>query len=326
MSVQEKEKSRFTLTRGDKIVLVFIAAVVFVIIVLSILQRAGLSLINGLLPLQLPVVALIALVGWGVSLLVRRIRNKPVKLVLTLVLVIVAMLVVTVLFTYVSFMANLTTAQRYATRTSPSGARKIVILRILDPDEEHIEARRQARLAEDPASNPEPTLEDYAYIYRAYPSVMNIFYKNNADVEGEVYLAYVENLLPKAEAAETTADAAEMAPDAAAEAADAAAEAGVETANDAVETSAETATDAAVDTADVEETAEAAAEAATEATDPTQAPAETAVPAENQPARAVLSHGQLMIEWLDDEQAVRLFAENPGPEEGGECVLRFPAK
>ena len=62
-------------------------------------------------------------------------------------------------------------------------------MRQVDPEEERLDARRSARLAANPDGDPEYTVQDWGYVYRAYPRVLNVFYRSNADAEGEIYLA-----------------------------------------------------------------------------------------------------------------------------------------
>lgn len=184
------EKKRFVLGTADKIWLGLLAVLSAVILVLSILQRCGLSLINGTVMLYLPVLAILTLVSWGIYALVRRIKNRTAKVLLGGVLVLVLMLALVVVFTYISFMSAITVPQRYATLKSPSGARQVVVMRLIDAGEERVNARKAARLAQDPDGDTESILQDWCYQYRAYPKALGPFYRSNADVQGEVYLAY----------------------------------------------------------------------------------------------------------------------------------------
>ena len=75
MSMDNTSVRRFSMRRSDKIVLAVLGVLVLLIIALNILQRCGLSLVNGALMLYLPVLTLLTLVGWGGYVLFRRIPN-----------------------------------------------------------------------------------------------------------------------------------------------------------------------------------------------------------------------------------------------------------
>ena len=190
MKKKESRTRFFTLRPSDKLVLCLIAVMVLVIIVLSIMQRAGLSLIRGELMVFLPFLALAVLVGWGAVALLRLIRNRTAKTIVSAVVILALVVVAALAFLYVSFMTTITVPQRYATLTSPNGTHKLVVLRTLDPDTDRIEARRAARLANDPDGSQEIIAADWGYIYRPYPVAMGVFYRNNANLDGEVYLTY----------------------------------------------------------------------------------------------------------------------------------------
>ena len=196
MKFENSGKKRFALRRSDKIILGVVAALTLVIIALSILQRCGLSLINGTLSMYLPFLALFVWVGWGGYALVRKIGSRTARLVVGGVLVLLLSLVLVLVFTYIGFVGSITMPQRYATVRSPSGLHELVVLRALDPDEDRMESRRIARLEADPDGETEITVNDWGYLYRAYPQVMGIFYRSNANVDGEVYLTYYNGVVP----------------------------------------------------------------------------------------------------------------------------------
>ena len=246
-NVEKTEKKRFSLNTPDKALLAVVALLILIIVVLGILQRLGLSLVNGTMMLQLPVLTVVVLISWGGYALVRRIKNRTAKIVVGSVAVLVLVLAMTLISSYISFIAALTVPQRYATLQSPSGAHRVVVLRSLDGTDERLEARRTARLAADPDGDPEFVLQDYGYVYKAWPKAWGPFYRSNADVQGEVFMAYEAPAAPAAEG----------------------------------------------------EGGEAAEPAA-------------------QPA-----HGTLMVDWQDDESAVRFYVKDPGVAEGGECTLTF---
>ena len=68
-----------------------------------------------------------------------------------------------------------------------------MILRGLDPDEERIEARRTARLAADPESSAEIAVEDWGYNYYAFPKALGVFYRADAQTEGELHVGYASD-------------------------------------------------------------------------------------------------------------------------------------
>lgn len=203
MKTDNASGRRFSLRRSDKIVLAVIGALVVLTAALNIMQRCGLSLVNGALMLYLPVLTLLALVGWGGYVLFRRIPNRTIRLVVGCVLGIALLAVVLLGFTYVSFIASISTPHKYRTMVSPSAGRRLVVLRTLDPDEERIEQRKAARLAVDPDGDPEVTAADWGYVYRAYPEALfGLFYRSDADVEGEVYLTYRDGIVPATDESE----------------------------------------------------------------------------------------------------------------------------
>lgn len=206
MDSEKQSRRRIELSRADKIVLCIVAMLVLVFIVLSIMQRCGLTLINGMLMLHVPFLALVVLVGWVGYALVRRISRRGIKVAVGGLLVLVYGLALVVAFTYLSFMGTVAVPQRYATLVSPSGTHKVVVMRAMDLDEERVEARRAARLEANPEGDPEVTVYDWGVICKAYPSVLNIFYRSNADVEGEIYLNYDASRLVSQEQSATEGD------------------------------------------------------------------------------------------------------------------------
>lgn len=199
MNEEQTGRKRFSFGMVDKVMLGITALLAVAIIVLGILQRVGLSLVNGSLMLQLPVMAVIVLLSWGGYALVRRMKNRTAKIVVGSVLVLLLVVAMALVSSYVSFMSAITVPQRYATLQSPSGARRVVVLRTIDSDEARLEERRAARLADDPDGDPEFTLQDWGYVYKAFPKAWGPFYRSNANVEGEVFLAYEAPGAPAAE-------------------------------------------------------------------------------------------------------------------------------
>lgn len=188
MMKTEKTRRRLSLQTSDKVILGALGVLLLLIIALGIFQRCGLTPVKGELLLYLPVLTLFLLVGWGVYALIRRIKSRTVKLLVGGGAAILLLLVLVVAFTYISYIGFYVIPQRYTAMTSPSGAHRLLVMRTFDTDEQRIQTRKAARLEENPDSGEENSVEDWGYVYRAYPQVLGIFYRSNADVEGEVYL------------------------------------------------------------------------------------------------------------------------------------------
>lgn len=201
-------EKKFNLRGSDRAVLIILIAMAVVIAALSIMQRAGLAPVYGSLMLYLPAAAVLLLAGWGVYMLVRRVRRDALRRALVGVLVVLVLLVVTLGFSYLSFVSNVSIPQKYSTLTSPSGAHRLVLMRGLDLDEDRIATRKAARLAaaqednattdtdseQETAASPdtaENAIEDYGYIYKAYPEALGgLFYRLDADVDGMAVIGY----------------------------------------------------------------------------------------------------------------------------------------
>lgn len=198
--MKSKQGRRFSLSAmrmSDKIILGALATLVVVLIVLSIMQRCGLSLINGALMMYLPFVALFLLIGWGVYALVRRLKNRVAKIAVTSLAVLAIFLGVVWVFTGLASLVFFVVPQRYAVVKSPSGARELVVLRVFDSDQDRVSARQAARLAANPDSPEALRPGDLCQIYSAFPRALGVFYRSNADVEGELRLAYSDPASPE---------------------------------------------------------------------------------------------------------------------------------
>lgn len=292
MNREKTEKRRFGLRRLDKIVLGIIAAMVVATIALAIMQRFGLSLINSSITLYLPVIALLALVAWAAFALIRRIKRRGVMFLVGGLTGLVFMLVLVLGLTYLNFVCYTALPHAYKTIADPSGARQLVVLWRFDDDAEHyeqtIDARKAARLALYPDSEPGLTTDDLCVAFDAYPKALGIFYRSNADVEGKVYLAYTGNVAPM-----TTIESA------------------------AAETAAPAATEAPAAEAEPDEAPAEAVGAEPAATEAAGAAGPTVV---NTP------HGTMMLEWLDDGNTAHFYVQDAGVAEGGECTVRLGTK
>lgn len=191
---ETREKRRFHLRTSDKILLGAASALMLVSVALSLMQRGGLSPVYGTLMLALPLLAAAVLAAWGVVAL-RRVLKKPlVRNLVTWGLGIVLAFIMMRVLSYVSYVSALTVPQKYSVIQSPSGAHRLVVMRVVDGEEARIDARRDARRAADPQAEESYIAEDMCCIYSAYPSALGgLFYRSDADVEGEVYLSYLGN-------------------------------------------------------------------------------------------------------------------------------------
>lgn len=193
MKTEGSGKKRLSLRQSDKVILCVLSVLVALLIALGILQRCGLSLVNGLPTLYLPLAALCVLVGWGGYALVRRIRRRGVRIAVGAVLLMAMLVAMLLAFSYLGFVAAVIQPRRYTVVRSPSGAHTLVVMRALESDETRMQQRAEARLALDPNGDPGIIAEDWGFEYRAYPLALGgMFYRSDADVEGEVHLAYRE--------------------------------------------------------------------------------------------------------------------------------------
>lgn len=186
----EKKRLRFEFRKSDKILLGVLLALSLATVALTVARKFGLELIIGAVYLYLPLLILATAVGWGLYALIRRIRKNGVRLAVTLGASLVGFLAVVLAFSFIGYMANINLPQSYATLASPGG-RRLVVLRSYElPDDEHIARRQAARLEADPEAEADLVAADWGFSYAAYPRVLNIFYRSDADVEGEVHLGY----------------------------------------------------------------------------------------------------------------------------------------
>lgn len=284
------------LRRSDKIILGIVAAMVVATVALNLLKRFGLTLINEPIMLFLPIAALLVLVGWGAFALIRRIQSRGVKVAVGGFAVLALIVLVTLGFTYLSFVTYTAMPHAYKTLTDPDGKHPLVVMWAFDSDpernEQSVEARKAARLEAYPDSDPQTLADDVTVAFTAYPkALLGLFYRSSADVEGKVFLAYTGNI--------AAMNVIEAQPAAQAEAT--------------AETEA---------SAEPEATAEAAqAEAVSLASADAQATAEAEPAAE--PVVIQTPHGTMMLEWLEDNTVAHFFVKDPGTAEGGECMVRF---
>ena len=192
MKSTKSEGRRFEFGPSDKILLGIAAVLLVAVIALNIMERCGLSLINGVMMLHLPVLLVIVLLGWGVYALVRRIKRSGVKIVVGGVLALVLVLVLMLSTTYINYIAPYSgIPQRFGTVQPASGGRRLVVFWRFDQEDSHTEERRLARMEEYPDDDPKTNATDVCVAFDAYPEVLGWFYRSNADVEGKVFLSYL---------------------------------------------------------------------------------------------------------------------------------------
>ena len=178
---------------GDRFVIATLGVLVVIAVALAALRSAHILPLHGEIVLFLPILIVLLLLGWGASALFRRVRGRTARVLVGVGLGLLLFVLVTVAFTYVSFIATVSLPRPYTTLTSPSGGRKLAVLRSLDTDEARIGARKAARLAGDPDGDPDTIVDDWGYVYAAYPRVARFFYRNDVDAQGEVVIGYTSD-------------------------------------------------------------------------------------------------------------------------------------
>ena len=96
-------------------------------------------------------------------------------------LAVVIFLLAAIVGTYVGLVVNITIPREY--NTVFNGEHKLVILRGFDADLDRQAQRLETILAE----NPESENPGWGYSYYAYPRVLGVFYRSDADASGDLY-------------------------------------------------------------------------------------------------------------------------------------------
>ena len=186
---EKKNTRRLRLTGGDRIVAYVLLGLLVVTVAATVLNMLNLRLTAGEIYLFLPMIALLLLLGWGLSALWRRIKSKTARRVVGAVMVVAMALLLMLSLTYTSVFAGMNVPRKYAV-VSENG-HSLVVMRTLDTDEARIAERHAARLAADPDGDQNMTAEDFGYVYTAYaPAVMGLFYRPDTLIEGEVHIGY----------------------------------------------------------------------------------------------------------------------------------------
>lgn len=186
MNEQKKAGFRFRLNKVDRIILIVLIALMLALAVLSIVSRFGLILIKGSLYTLGAFASLAILLGWGCYALVRIFKKRSMRMVMGTLAAVVMFLLITVGASLISVFSSISIPVEFDTIVH--GDKKVVILKGYDLDEDRMALRKEERLKNDPTAETEETAEDYGYRYYAYPKVMGIFYRADANVEGEIYV------------------------------------------------------------------------------------------------------------------------------------------
>ena len=193
--MKREKKRRFLQHTGDRITFWVLVGIMATTLVISALRGiAGLALVDGGLYLYLPLSLVLIAVGWGLSAVFRRLKKPALRGIFGTLMVLVMLGLLTIGMTYASFAAGLSFPHRYVSMTAPDGVHRLIVMRMLDPDETRIEQRRQARLSSNPDGDEKITAEDWGYVYTAYaPGPLDLFYRVDSLMEGEVYIGYASN-------------------------------------------------------------------------------------------------------------------------------------
>lgn len=181
---EKKKRFSFKLTTADKVFLIALAVLALLMTVTGIMRKCGLSLINGGLYMYGAYVGLFLMLAWGAVAIFRKVKSKTGRIIVGTLLAVVIFLLATVIGTYVGLVVNITIPREY--NTVFNGEHKLVILRGYDANMDRQDARHAALVEE----NPETENPGWGYCYYAYPRVLGIFYRADADVEGELYADY----------------------------------------------------------------------------------------------------------------------------------------
>lgn len=190
-------------SRVHKIVLICVSVFSLVLLILTLMERAGLRLTNTTLILNGGGLLIVALIVWGLATLVMKIRKIGLKIAAGALVFVLVFMGMAIGSYYIASYAALMLPSKYAVVTSPEG-KSVVVMRQLDTGmeseeaaaaaQERMNARRDA-IQSQPDAEPLENEDDYpagsfGYVYRAYPTFAKFFYREKQPGEGEIYLGY----------------------------------------------------------------------------------------------------------------------------------------
>lgn len=183
---ENKAKLKIRLNTVDKVILIVLIVLMVLMAAVSIMSRFGLMLINGSLYILGAFAGLVILLGWGGYVLVRVFKKRSTRLVMGTLVSVVIFLLTVVGVSFITMFSAISIPSEFDTVVN--GDRKVVILKGYDIDEERMALRFNERAKQNPGVEITESPEDYGFCYYAFPKAMGIFYRADADVEGEVYI------------------------------------------------------------------------------------------------------------------------------------------
>lgn len=183
---ENKAKLKIRLNTVDKVILIVLIVLMALMATVSIMSRFGLMLINGSLYILGAFAGLVILLGWGGYVLVRVFKKRSTRLVMGTLVSVVIFLLTVIGISFITMFSAISIPSEFDTVVN--GDRKVVILKGYDIDEERMALRFNERAKQNPGVEITESPEDYGFCYYAFPKAMGIFYRADADVEGEVYI------------------------------------------------------------------------------------------------------------------------------------------
>jgi len=187
MNREDKKQGKLRLNKVDKIIIVILLVLMLAMAALSIMSRFGYVLINGSLYILGGFAGIVIILGWGGYRIVRIFKSRNTRLVVGTLASVALLVLITIGTTFISMFASFSIPAEFDTIVN--GEKKVVILRGFDVNEDRVILRRDARIANDPESPKEEISSDFGYCYYAYPKALGIFYRADAETEGEIYVA-----------------------------------------------------------------------------------------------------------------------------------------
>jgi len=185
MKEEKKSRLKLRLNTVDKVILIVLTVLMVVMAIVSVMSRFGLMLINSSLYIMGAFTGLVILMGWGGYAIVRLFKTKTARMLMGTLASVVIFLVVVIGVAFITMFTTIAIPTEFD--VVAHGDREVVILKGYDVDEERMNLRFNERAKQNPDTEIEPSVEDYGFCYYAYPRTLGIFYRVDADVEGEVY-------------------------------------------------------------------------------------------------------------------------------------------